>query len=102
MSRTAQIERTTAESSIKVAINLDGTGVSQISTTIGFYDHMLTALSRHSLVDMTIEASGDTAVDAHHVIEDTAIVLGQAFGSALGDQRGIARFGEATIPLDEA
>ncbi|MCL2735514.1 MAG: imidazoleglycerol-phosphate dehydratase HisB [Propionibacteriaceae bacterium] len=102
MSRTAQVERTTSESSITVAIDLDGSGVSSISTSVGFYDHMLTALSRHSLIDMRIHATGDVHVDAHHVIEDTAIALGQALAIALGDKAGISRFGQALVPLDEA
>ena len=100
--RTAEVERTTSESSVSVAINLDGAGRAAINTSVGFYDHMLSALSRHSLIDMTIEATGDTHIDAHHVVEDTAIALGQAFKIALGDKSGISRFGQATIPLDEA
>ena len=102
MSRTAQVERTTSESTVVVHIDLDGTGVSSISTSVGFYDHMLTALARHSLIDMEITARGDTHIDGHHVVEDTAIALGQALKSALGDKSGISRFGEATVPLDEA
>lgn len=102
MARTARIERTTSESSIVVEVNLDGTGASEISTGVGFYDHMLTALAKHSLVDITIEATGDTHIDGHHVVEDTAIVLGQAFAHALGDKKGIRRFADATVPLDEA
>ena len=102
MNRSAEISRTTSESSVRVALDLDGSGQSSISTTIGFYDHMLTALSRHSLIDVEIESSGDTEIDGHHVIEDTAIVLGQAIRQALGDKAGISRFGEATVPLDEA
>ncbi len=102
MSRTAQQTRTTSESSVFVALNLDGTGQSSISTSVGFYDHMLTALSRHSLIDLEIRAEGDTHIDGHHVIEDTAITLGRALSAALGDRSGISRFGEATVPLDEA
>ena len=102
MSRTARVERTTSESSVVVAIDLDGTGASSISTSVGFYDHMLTALSRHSLIDMEIRSQGDIHIDGHHVIEDTAIALGQALRTALGDKAGISRFGEATVPLDEA
>jgi len=102
MSRTARVEKTTSESSVAIAIDLDGTGASSISTSVGFYDHMLTALSRHSLIDMEITAHGDTHIDGHHVVEDTAIALGQALKSALGDKAGISRFGEATVPLDEA
>jgi len=102
MSRTAQVERTTSESSVGVRVDLDGTGASSISTSVGFYDHMLTALARHSLIDMEIHSQGDIHVDGHHVIEDTAIALGQALKSALGDKAGISRFGEAAVPLDEA
>lgn len=102
MNRTARVERKTSESSVVVEVNLDGTGQSQISTGVGFYDHMLTALSKHSLIDLTVEAKGDVHIDGHHVIEDTAIVLGQALREALGDKRGIRRFGDAKVPLDEA
>ncbi|MDR0487922.1 MAG: imidazoleglycerol-phosphate dehydratase HisB [Propionibacteriaceae bacterium] len=102
MSRTATVERRTSESSIKISIDLDGRGESSISTSVGFYDHMLTAFSRHSLIDMDIQAEGDIYIDGHHVVEDTAIALGQALKSALGDKAGIRRFGEATVPLDEA
>lgn len=100
--RLASMERVTSESSVKVSINLDGTGKSQISTGVPFYDHMLTALSKHSLIDMTIECSGDTHIDVHHTVEDTAIVLGEVLRQALGDKAGIRRFGTATVPLDEA
>lgn len=102
MSRTATIDRTTSESSVKVSIDLDGTGASTVSTGVGFYDHMLTALARHGLLDLTVESVGDVHIDAHHVVEDTAIVLGQAIREALGDKRGIRRFGDAMVPLDEA
>ena len=102
MSRTARIERTTSESSVVVEINLDGTGQTDISTTVPFYDHMLTALGRHSLIDLTVRATGDTDIDVHHTVEDTAICIGQALCVALGDKRGIRRFGEASVPLDEA
>jgi len=102
MSRVASLERTTLESSVAVRVDLDGTGSSTISTSVGFYDHMLTALSRHSLIDLDVQATGDVHIDGHHVIEDTAIALGQALRAALGDKTGIARFGEATVPLDEA
>ena len=87
---------------MKLSLNLDGTGASKISTTVPFYDHMLTALSKHSLIDLEIEASGDTDIDIHHTVEDTAIVLGQAILEALGDKKGIARFGDALVPLDDA
>jgi imidazoleglycerol-phosphate dehydratase len=100
--RTATLERTTSESSVRLSLNLDGTGTSSISTTVPFYDHMLTALSKHSLIDLTIEASGDTDIDVHHTVEDTAIVLGKAILKALGDKEGIARFGDALVPLDDA
>lgn len=100
--RTARLERTTSESSVLVEINLDGTGVSSIDTSVPFYDHMLTALSKHSLIDMTIKATGDTHIDAHHTVEDVAISLGEVLKEALGNKAGIRRFGEATVPLDEA
>jgi len=100
--RTARVERETSESSVVVEIDLDGTGRASISTTVPFYDHVLTALSRHSLIDLTVRASGDTHIDAHHTVEDTAIVIGEALRVALGDKVGISRFGDATVPLDEA
>jgi len=100
--RTASLERQTSESKVRVSLNLDGTGRSQVSTGVGFFDHMLTAFARHSLIDLDIESSGDLHVDAHHTVEDTAIVLGQALRSALSDKRGIRRFGNALVPLDEA
>jgi imidazoleglycerol-phosphate dehydratase len=102
MSRTARIERATAESTVLVELDLDGTGTTQISTGVAFYDHMLTALGKHSLVDLTVRATGDVEVDAHHTVEDVAIVLGQALKQALGDKAGIRRFGDAWIPMDEA
>lgn len=100
--RTARIERTTSESSVLVELNLDGTGAHDISTGVGFYDHMLTALARHSLIDLTVRTEGDLHIDAHHTVEDTAICIGEALRIALGDKRGIVRYGNATIPLDEA
>lgn len=100
--RTASVHRATSESTISLELNLDGTGVSTISTGVPFYDHMLTALSRHSLIDLSVEASGDTDVDVHHTVEDTAICFGQCLAEALGDKKGIRRFGEATVPLDES
>ena len=100
--RVAQVTRETSESRVKVRVNLDGTGSANIHTTVPFYDHMLTALARHSLIDLDIEASGDTDIDVHHTVEDTAIVLGQALREALGDKAGIRRFGDACVPLDEA
>jgi imidazoleglycerol-phosphate dehydratase len=100
--RTASLARTTSESSVKLTLDLDGTGQAEISTGVGFYDHMLTALAKHSLIDLTVEATGDWQIDAHHTVEDTAIVLGQALRTALGDKAGITRFGDALVPLDEA
>jgi imidazoleglycerol-phosphate dehydratase len=102
MSRTARIERQTNESKVLVEVDLDGTGRADISTGVGFYDHMLSSFARHSLVDLTVQTEGDTHIDAHHTVEDTAIVLGQALREALGDKAGIRRFGDATVPLDEA
>lgn len=102
MSRSAFIERKTSESSVKLSLNLDGTGKSSINTTVPFYDHLLTAFSKHSMIDLEIESSGDTEIDIHHTVEDTAIVLGQALKQALGDKTGIARYGDATVPLDDA
>ncbi len=100
--RTASLTRSTSESQVTLSVNLDGTGRSTISTTVPFFDHMLTALSKHSLVDLEVTASGDTDIDVHHTVEDTAIVLGQALREALGDKAGISRFGDALVPLDEA
>ncbi|GAA2184370.1 imidazoleglycerol-phosphate dehydratase HisB [Brooklawnia cerclae] len=100
--RVAEVHRVTSESDVTVRLDLDGTGASEISTGIGFYDHMLTALSKHSLVDLEVTTIGDVEVDGHHSIEDTAIAIGQGLASALGDKRGIARFGDAIVPLDEA
>ncbi|WP_127782558.1 imidazoleglycerol-phosphate dehydratase HisB [Rhodococcus sp. X156] len=99
--RTARVERTTRESSIVVELNLDGTGQVSVSTGVPFYDHMLNALGTHASFDLTVAASGDTDIEAHHTVEDTAIVLGQALGQALGDKAGIRRFGDAWIPMDE-
>jgi imidazoleglycerol-phosphate dehydratase len=102
MTRTARIERKTSESHVVVEIDLDGTGRTDIDTGVGFYDHMLTALGRHSLIDLTVRTVGDLHIDAHHSVEDTAICLGEALREALGDKAGIRRYGNATIPLDEA
>jgi imidazoleglycerol-phosphate dehydratase len=102
MSRSASLSRTTSESSIELSLNLDGTGKSSISTTVPFFDHLLTAFAKHSLIDLEVRASGDTHIDAHHTVEDTAIVLGQAVKQALGDKAGIGRYGDATVPLDDA
>jgi imidazoleglycerol-phosphate dehydratase len=100
--RTARIERATKESKVLVELDVDGTGRHDVSTGVGFYDHMLASLSRHSLVDLTVVTDGDTHVDAHHTVEDTAIALGDALRQALGDKAGIRRFGDALVPLDEA
>src|SRR5690606_3208622 len=100
--RTAHAQRTTSESDVSVSIDLDGTGTSTIDTGVPFYDHMLTALSKHSLIDMEIRATGDVHIAVHHTVEDTAITLGRALGQALGDKAGIRRYGDATVPLDEA
>ena len=101
MSRTASIERATKESQVKVEVDLDGTGRAQVSTGVGFSDHMLDAFARHSLVDLVVHTNGDTHIDAHHTVEDTAIAVGQALREALGDKAGIRRFGDALVPLDE-
>lgn len=100
--RTATVRRETSESSIELTLDLDGSGASGISTTVPFYDHMLTALSKHSLIDLTVRASGDTHIDVHHTVEDVAIAFGTALRQALGDKAGIRRYGDATVPLDEA
>ncbi len=102
MSRTARVVRETAETDIVIDLDLDGTGVAQIATGLGFLDHMLTALSRHGHFDLTLRCTGDTHIDDHHTVEDCALALGQAFDQALGDRRGITRFGHAYAPLDEA
>src|SRR3954465_2519263 len=101
MTRTARIERTTKESGVVVELDLDGTGRADVTTGVGFYDHMLGSLAKHSLIDLAVTATGDTHVDAHHTVEDVAIVLGQALREALGDKAGIRRFGDAAVPLDE-
>lgn len=100
--RTATVSRETSESQVRVTINLDGTGVTQIATGVPFYDHMLTALGRHSLIDLEVESMGDIHIDAHHTVEDTAITLGWALKEALGDKRGLRRYGTGFAPLDEA
>ncbi|MGA8010416.1 MAG: imidazoleglycerol-phosphate dehydratase HisB [Thiomonas sp.] len=100
--RTAQVSRNTAETQISVAINLDGTGVSKLSTGVGFFDHMLDQIARHGLVDLDIQARGDLHIDAHHTVEDVGITLGQALARAIGDKKGIRRYGHAYVPLDEA
>lgn len=100
--RTARVERATKESRVVVELDLDGSGENDVNTGVPFYDHMLAAFSRHSLIDLAVTAEGDVAVDAHHTVEDVAIVLGQAVRDALGDKVGIRRFGDALVPLDEA
>jgi imidazoleglycerol-phosphate dehydratase len=102
MSRTAQLDRQTKESKVRVEVDLDGSGRSDVRTGVGFFDHMLASFARHALVDLTVTTDGDTHIDAHHTVEDTAIVLGQALREALGDKLGIRRFGDALVPLDEA
>lgn len=102
MSRAAEVERRTKETTVRVRLALDGSGSATVRTGIGFFDHMLEALAKHSLADLEVEASGDLHVDQHHTVEDVGIVLGQALSQALGDRRGIRRFGEATVPLDDA
>jgi imidazoleglycerol-phosphate dehydratase len=100
--RVAHLTRQTTESSIDLTVDLDGTGRNDIDTSVPFFDHLLTAFSKHSLIDLTVRASGDTHIDVHHTVEDVAIVLGQAIRQALGDKSGIRRFGDALVPLDEA
>jgi imidazoleglycerol-phosphate dehydratase len=102
MSRIARVTRETSESSIDLEIDLDGSGKSEIVTTVPFFDHLLTAFAKHALVDLTVKAQGDVEIDVHHTVEDTGIVLGTAIKQALGDKAGIARFGDALVPLDEA
>ncbi|OUP06407.1 imidazoleglycerol-phosphate dehydratase HisB [Collinsella sp. An2] len=100
--RVVTVQRTTGETDITLTVNLDGVGACDINTGVPFFDHMLNAFGRHGLFDLHIEALGDTEVDAHHTVEDTGIVLGQAFAQALGDKRGVTRFADCTVPLDEA
>jgi imidazoleglycerol-phosphate dehydratase len=100
--RTAKLTRKTSESEIELELNLDGSGQSSIDTGVPFFDHMLTALSKHSLIDLKVFSRGDVEIDVHHTVEDTAIVFGQALRQALGDKAGIGRYGDATVPLDEA
>jgi imidazoleglycerol-phosphate dehydratase len=102
MSRIAKLSRSTSESKIELELNLDGSGTSDIETGVPFFDHMLTAFSKHSLIDLKVKSVGDIEIDVHHTVEDTAIVLGQAIKEALGDKVGIGRYGDATVPLDEA
>jgi len=100
--RTAEVNRTTAETRIHVKVNLDGSGQSRLSTGIGFFDHMLDQIARHGLIDLDIEAEGDLHIDGHHTVEDVGITLGQAVHQAVGDKKGIRRYGHAYVPLDEA
>ena len=100
--RTAEVVRHTAETHVRVALNLDGTGQSRLQTGIGFFDHMLDQIARHALVDLDIEATGDLHIDGHHTVEDVGITLGQAVAAAIGDKKGIRRYGHAYVPLDEA
>lgn len=102
MTRIAKVSRKTSESSVELELNLDGSGVSDIETTVPFFNHLLTAFSKHSLIDLKVKASGDTDIDVHHTVEDVAIVLGQALKEALGDKAGISRYGDSLVPLDEA
>ncbi|MEK9987657.1 MAG: imidazoleglycerol-phosphate dehydratase, partial [Aquiluna sp.] len=102
MTRIAKVSRKTSESSVDLELNLDGSGVSDIETTVPFFNHLLTAFSKHSLIDLKVKASGDTDIDVHHTVEDVAIVLGQALKEALGDKAGISRYGDSLVPLDEA
>ena len=100
--RVAKLQRETSESNIELTVNLDGTGVSDIQTSVPFFDHLLTAFAKHSLTDLTVRAQGDIHIDVHHTVEDIGIVLGQAIKEALGDKSGISRYGDALVPLDEA
>ena len=100
--RTADVSRETRETRIRVKVNLDGTGQSNLSTGIGFFDHMLDQIARHGLIDLDIQAEGDLHIDGHHTVEDIGITLGQAFAQAVGDKKGIMRYGHAYVPLDEA
>jgi imidazoleglycerol-phosphate dehydratase len=100
--RIAEVHRRTSETDIRVRINLDGSGAAHLNTGIGFFDHMLDQIARHGLIDLTIEAKGDLHIDGHHTVEDVGITLGQAFAQAVGDKKGIRRYGHAYVPLDEA
>jgi imidazoleglycerol-phosphate dehydratase len=102
MPRAAHVPRQTAETAIDLRLDLDGSGRAQVATGVGFFDHMLTLLAKHSLIDLAVEARGDLAVDAHHTVEDVGICLGKALAAALGDKAGIRRYGSATLPMDEA
>ena len=100
--RTAEVQRNTAETRVRVRINLDGTGVARLNSGIGFLDHMLDQIARHGLIDLDVECAGDLHIDGHHTVEDIGITLGQAFAQAVGDKKGIRRYGHAYVPLDEA
>ncbi len=102
MTRTATVTRTTRETDIEISVELDGTGTTSVATGVGFFDHLLTSFGHHSLIDLDVRCDGDLQIDDHHTVEDTAIVLGEAIGQALGDRSGIQRFGDATVPMDEA
>lgn len=102
MSRQAEVTRNTLETQITVSINLDGTGQSDLHTGLGFFDHMLDQIARHGMIDMKIHANGDLHIDAHHTVEDVGITLGQAFAKAIGDKKGLTRYGHSYVPLDEA
>jgi imidazoleglycerol-phosphate dehydratase len=102
MTRTATVTRTTKETSVEITLDLDGTGTTSVTTGVGFFDHLLTSFGHHGMFDLTISTTGDIHIDDHHTVEDTALVLGEAFASALGDRSGISRFGDATVPMDEA
>jgi imidazoleglycerol-phosphate dehydratase len=101
MARTAQLRRQTGETAIDLALNLDGSGQADVQTGVGFFDHMLTLLARHSLIDLTVKAKGDLHIDAHHTVEDVGICYGKALAQALGDKAGIRRYGSSTLPMDE-
>jgi len=101
MGRTARVERATSETKLVVEVDLDGTGRADVVTGVGFFDHMLVALAKHSGIDLSVHAEGDLHIDAHHTVEDVALALGQAFGQALGDKVGITRYGDALVPMDE-
>ena len=100
--RKASIKRSTAETQIELDLNIDGTGVSHIDTGVGFFDHMMTLLAKHAMFDLSIKAKGDTHIDAHHTVEDIGICLGQALAQAVGDKKGISRYGFFLLPMDEA
>ena len=100
--RVADVQRRTAETQIRVSVNLDGTGAARLATGIGFFDHMLDQIARHGLIDLAVECQGDLHIDGHHTVEDVGITIGQAFAKAVGDKKGIRRYGHAYVPLDEA